>query len=100
MRQPGSTIEKIPFLKPEKAAQVHEAAKHSVAAMSGDVAEELIRELVSELKHSLAEEARWRKLLEKAFEGLPEGPHQQIATIKGIGKQRAAGDTALYFPVA
>ena len=89
-----NSIEKIPFLKSEKAAQVHEAAKHSVAAMSGEVAEELIRELVSELKHSLAEEARWRKLLEKAFDGLPEGPHRQIATIKGIGKQTAAAIVA------
>ncbi|MEO8166569.1 MAG: transposase, partial [Betaproteobacteria bacterium] len=89
-----SSLEKIPFLKPEKAGQVHEAAKHSVAAMSGDVAEALIRELVDELKHSLAEEARWRKLLEKAFDGLPAGPHQQIVTIKGIGKQTAAAIVA------
>ena len=89
-----NSIEKISFLKPEKAARVHEAAKHSVAAMSGDVAEELIRELVSELKHSLAEEARWRELLTKAFDTLPEGPHQQIVSIKGIGKQTAAAIVA------
>ena len=89
-----SSLEKISFLKPEKAAKVQEAAKHSVAAMSGDVAEELIRELVDELKHSLAEEARWRKLLEKAFDSLPDGGHQQLTTIKGIGKQTAAAIVA------
>lgn len=89
-----SSIESIPFLKPEKAAQVHRAAKQSVAALSGEVAEELIRELVGELKHSLAEEARWRKMLEKAFDALPAGPHQQIASIKGIGKQTAAAIVA------
>jgi len=89
-----SSLEKIPFLKPEMAGKVHDAAKHSVGTLSGEVAEELIRELVSELKHSLAEEKRWKQLLETAFDALPDGPPRQIETIKGIGKQTAAAIVA------
>ena len=89
-----SSIEKIPFLKPETAKEVHNAAKHSVAAMSGEVAEELVVELVEELRHSLIEETRWKTLLGKAFDALPDGPYRQISTIKGIGKQTAAAIVA------
>ena len=88
------SLEKIPFLKAEKAKQLHEAAKQSIGTFRGEIAEELIHELVGELRHSLAEEARWRKLLEKAFDGLPDGAHQQIVSISGIGKQTAAAIVA------
>jgi transposase len=88
------SLEKIPFLKAEKAKQLHEAAKQSVGTFRGEIAEELIRVLVGELRHSLTEEARWRKLLEKAFEALPDGTHQQIVSISGIGKQTAAAIVA------
>ena len=54
----------------------------------------MIRELVSELQHSLAEEERWKELLTEAFDALPDGPHHQIASIKGIGKQTAAAIVA------
>jgi transposase len=89
-----SSVKKIPFIKPETAQKVHEAAKHSVGRLSGKVAEQMIRELVSELQHSLAEEERWKELLTEAFDALPDGPHHQIASIKGIGKQTAAAIVA------
>jgi len=88
------SLENIPFIPKEMAEKLHKAAKHSVATLSGDVAEALSKELVSELRHSLAEEKRWRELLTKAFDALPDGPHHQIATIKGIGKQTAAAIVA------
>ena len=88
------SLEKIPFLKAEKAKQLHEAAKQSVGTFRGEIAEELIRALVDELRHSLAEEARWRRLLAQAFDALPAGPHQQIVSIQGIGKQTAAAIVA------
>ena len=88
------SLEKIPFLKAEKAKQLHEAAKQSVGTFRGEIAEDLIRALVGELRRSLAEEARWRKLLEKAFDALPDGKHKQIVSIQGIGKQTAAAIVA------
>jgi len=88
------SLEKIPYLKAEKAQQLHEAAKQSVGTFRGEIAEELTRKLVGELRQSLAEEARWRKLLEKAFDALPAGAHQQIVSIQGIGKQTAAAIVA------
>ena len=88
------SIEKIPFLKPETARKVHDAAKTSVGTLFGEVAEELMRELVSELRHSLAEKKRWKDLLEKAFDALPDGPQRMIETIKGIGKMTAAAIVA------
>jgi len=84
----------IRFLKRETALKLREAAKTSVGTLRGEVAEALIRELVSELQHSLAEEKRWKELLGKAFDALPDGPHRQIETIQGIGKQTAAAIVA------
>jgi len=72
------------------ALKLHEAAKYSVGSLSGDTAEGLIKVLVGELQHSLAQEKTWRELLVNAFDSLPEGPHRKIETIKGIGKQTAA----------
>ncbi|MBM4077971.1 MAG: IS110 family transposase [Planctomycetes bacterium] len=46
--------------------------------------------MVSELRHSIIQEKSWRELLKKAFDALPEGPHRQIVTIKGIGEQTVA----------
>lgn len=74
--------------------KLHDTVKHSVGTLSGDAAEGLITELVDELQHSLAKEKRWRELLTEAFDALPDGPHQQIVTIKGIGKQTAAAIVA------
>lgn len=88
------SLEKIPHLKTDKAQQIHAAAKQSVGSFRGEVAEELIRALVGELRHSLIEEARWKKLLEKAFDTLPDGDHHQIVSIQGIGKLTAAAIVA------
>ena len=89
-----SSIESTPFIPQELATKIHAAAKSSVGGLAGELAEELIVELVSELRHSLAEEKRWRELLQKAFDALPDGAHRQISTIQGIGKQTAAAIVA------
>ena len=85
-----SSLQTIPFLPKGMAETLKNAAKTSIGTLNGDVAEALIAELVSELRHSLAEEKRWRELLRTAFDSLPDGPHRQIATINGIGPQTAA----------
>ncbi len=70
-----SSLEKIPFIPKDMAERLQNAAKTSVGTLDGDVAEALIVELVNELRHSLAEEKRWRDLLTKAFDALPDGSH-------------------------
>lgn len=85
-----ASIEKIKFIPASMPQKLHEAAKHSVGSLSGDTAEGLIKVLVCELQHSLAQEKKWRELLVDAFDALPDGPHRKIETIKGIGKQTAA----------
>ena len=89
-----SSLEKIPFIPEGMAEKLQNAAKTSVGTLDGEVAEALIVELVSELRHSLGEEKRWRELLTKAFDALPDGSHHKIVTIKGIGKQTAAAIVA------
>jgi transposase len=89
-----SSLLKIPYLTQEKAEKIQKAAENSVSKLSSQLDEELVQELVSELEHSLDKERQWKKLLAKAFDGLPEGPHKRIATIKGIGKQTAAAIVA------
>jgi transposase len=89
-----SSLTKIPYLTRETAEKIQKAAKRSVSKLSSQLDEELVQTLVSELEYSLHEEQRWKKLLTKAFDALPEGPHKRIATIKGIGKQTAAAIVA------
>lgn len=89
-----SSIAKIKFIPAEMSEKLHDAAKRSVGTLRGNAAEGLIIELVGDLQHSLAKEKRWRELLTEAFDTLPAGAHQQIVTIKGIGKQTAAAIVA------
>lgn len=88
------TLEKIEHLKADKAKQIQNAAKDSVAALAGDVVEELVRTQVEQLQESIRAEKDWKKLLETAFDELPEGNHRQIDTVKGIGKLTAAAVVA------
>jgi transposase len=88
------TLQRLPHVKPDQAAQIHAAARSSVASLRGAVAEALVRQLVRELQDSLAAEERWKELLVEAFAGLPDGPHRQIKTITGIGEVTAAAIVA------
>lgn len=87
-------LEKIEHLKADKARQIQTAAKNSVAALRGDVAEQLVKAQVEELQHSIAAEKAWKKRLAEAFDTLPDGPQRQIETIKGIGKLTTAAIVA------
>jgi Transposase len=46
-----ASLEKIPYLSSERAREVHEAARQSVASLRGPVAEALITDLVKQLRH-------------------------------------------------
>lgn len=85
-----ATLAGIPHLAPQRAQQLQAAARTSVGSLTGDVAEALIRQAAAEVRHSRQAEDRLKKLLEQAFDALPEGGHQQLLTIPGIGRQTAA----------
>ena len=89
-----SSLLKIPFVVRAKAEKIREAARTSVGSLQGEIAESLVRELVEQLQASLAGEEMWKKLLEKAFDALPDGNHGCIPTITGIGKLTAAAIVA------
>jgi transposase len=85
-----ASLQQIPYLGAELAAQVHLAAQQSVACLHGDVAEALVRDLVAGVRHAHSAEAKMRQLLAEAFAALPVSAHLQIQTIPGIGTATAA----------
>src|SRR5204863_9952017 len=84
------TLQKIPYLAPELAAQIHLIAQQSVACLSGDVAETLVRDLVAQVRHTQRAEDQMRRLLSDAYAALPPSAHLQVVTIPGIGVPTAA----------
>jgi transposase len=84
------TLAKIPHLKAELAATLHAAAAQSTASNRGGVAEQLILQKVGALRHEQATFAALAKLVEQAWNALPDGPHRRLRTIPGIGPQTAA----------
>jgi transposase len=85
-----SSLEKIPHLSPEQAKALHQAAGQSVASLRGALAEALVRDLVTQLRHSQNAEKSLRQLLTAAFADLPASAHVQVVTIPGIGQATAA----------
>jgi transposase len=85
-----TTLQKIPYLAPELAEQIHLIAQQSVACLTGDVAETLVRDLVAQVRHTQHAEEQMRHLLADAYEALPASPHLQVVTIPGIGVATAA----------
>jgi transposase len=84
------SLEQLPYLPTEQVPRLHQAAKQSVGSLQGAVAETLVRELVTQVRHCLDHEDKLRQLLEDAFAELPAGGHQQVRTIRGIGTATAA----------
>jgi transposase len=85
-----TTLQKIPYLAPELAEQLHLLAQQSVACLSGDVAEALMRDLVAQVRHTQHAESQLRRLLRDAYATLPPSPHLQVVTVPGIGVATAA----------
>jgi transposase len=89
-RARSESLQAIPYLRLEKAAAIQQAARASVGSLQGAVAEALVAEAIREIQLSQKIEKRLKKLLRQAFEALPEGPHQLLTTITGIGPGTAA----------
>jgi len=85
-----ASLVSIPHLTEDKARAIQEAARHTVASLRGDVAEGLIRQSVRAVRQSQAAARELGRLLERAYDALPPGPHRRIETIPGIGRQTAA----------
>ena len=85
-----ATLQKIPYLAADLAEQLHLVAQQSVACLSGDVAETLMRDLVRQVRHTQQAEGQMRRLLSDAYAALPAAAHRQVVTVPGIGVATAA----------
>jgi transposase len=86
----SASLQKIPHLPAEKAQALQQAARQSVATLRGAVAETLVRDLVTQVRHCHQAEKNMRDLLSAAFAALPASPHVHILSIPGIGDATAA----------
>ncbi len=85
-----ASLQKIPYLAPELAGQLHLVAQQSVACLSGDVAEALVRDLVAQVRQAQRAKKQMEQLLADAYAALPDSPHRQVVTIRCIGVATAA----------
>ena len=84
------SLVQIPHLSEQVASKLQESAKTSTGHASDLVQEALIKAKVREIMAAKAQYADLLKILKNAWDSLPNGPHQRIHTIKGIGLQTAA----------
>ncbi len=87
-----ATIREIPRISQEKAQRIHQAAQTTIASLTGDIAEQLIKSLVRQIQASQRERREFERLLIHAYETLPFS--NQLDTIIGIGVPSAAVLTA------
>lgn len=84
------SLQKIPYLRDDKAKDIHEAAKKSVGTLQGDVAESLMQQSVEQIQTCMRARRKLEGLLLRAYQALPRTGHVQVATILGIGEVTAA----------
>lgn len=84
------SLQKIPYLRDDKAKNIHEAAKKSVGSLQGDVAESLIQQSVDQIQTCMRARKKLEELLLRAYEALPRTGHVQVPSILGIGDVTAA----------
>ena len=84
------SLKRIPHVKPELAERLQQAARISVASLRGEVAVQLVRHHVQQLKLRLKAKRQLERLLETTFAKIPSSACRQVATITGIGTATAA----------
>jgi transposase len=89
-----SSLVAIPHLTEDKARKIQAAAQQTVASLQGPVVEGMIHQSVRTIRHGQKTTCALKRLLEQAYDALPAGPHRQIETIPGIGKQTATAMVA------
>jgi len=82
----------IPYLPDRHIARLLDYAHTSVASLQGDIAEELVRDHVRQLRDAGARQKRLENLLVSAYRALPRPNH--LDSIPGIGAVTAAVLTA------
>jgi transposase len=85
-----SSLETIPYLKPELAQKLQAAARNTVGSFGGALAESLVTECVEQLAHCRKSEKRLEKLLLQAYQAIPCSGHVEVVSIPGIGAVTAA----------
>jgi transposase len=86
-----SALERIPYLPSEHIPSLLASARTSVASLTGPAAEELVRDLVRQVKDARVRHKSLEKLLVTAYRQLPAN---HLDTIKGFGPVTAAILTA------
>lgn len=84
------SLQRIPHIKPELAERLQQAARISVASLRGEVAAQLVRHHVQQLRLRLKAKRQLERLLEATFAKIPSSACRQVATIPGIGTATAA----------
>jgi transposase len=84
------SLQGIQYLREEKAAAIHQAAKQSVGSLHGELAESLVRESVERVNQCLKSQKKLEAILVQAYQALLPSGHLQVASILGIGDVTAA----------
>jgi transposase len=87
-----STLSALPHLSEQRAHDLRQAARSSVASFTGAAAEQLVGQLARQLSDSLAHEEQLRELMTASYRQLPQPNH--LDSIPGIGPATAAVLTA------
>jgi transposase len=90
-------LQAIPYLPHDRAGALLTAARDSVSSLSGEVAKELVRDQVRQVRDTTARQKRLENLLVSAYRDLPTTNH--LATIKGFGEVTAAVLTAFILDI-
>ncbi len=87
----------IPYLPDKHMLPLLDAARASIASLTGDLQAELVRDQVRQLRDVCARQKRLENLLIAAYQRLPHANH--LDTIKGIGEVTAAILTAFILDI-
>jgi transposase len=85
-------LEAIPYLPHQRIAGLLDRARDSVASLDGELAGELVRDQVRQVRDAAARQKRLESLLVVAYRDLPEPNH--LDTITGFGEVTAGVLTA------
>jgi transposase len=87
-----STLSALPHLSAELAQTLRQAARRSVASLTGACAEQLVGQLVRQLSDALVHEEQLHQLMTTTYRQLPQPNH--LESIPGIGPATAEVLTA------
>jgi transposase len=90
-------LDDVPYLPAGQIAPLLEAARASIASLTGDLEAELVRDQVRQLRDVCARQKRLENLLIQAYRRLPNP--NQLDSIKGIGDVTAAILTAFILDI-